>query len=488
MDNKMTEDFASLGEMIATTQARQNSKYTKDDIQMYLENPTKYANNLRAVSDYYYTSNGIYKNIINTFANLPTLDHMILPSSKTLGKSQDKAYGTYYDKVNAYADSINIKLTTRGILRSVAKYGVYVGYERNESGQVYIQTLPVDFIRIKYKVGNDYQLEFNFKYFDKFFQKDDLDFAFSVYPKEFKKLYNRYKADRKSRTPEWQMLDIKNTICILPDDDNVLFIPTYSGVFESLLSNEEYKDLIKLGQQLEVTKLIVQKVPTDKEGNLTIPRDLVKVFHEELKKILPEGATGLTTPLEIHDVAFTNTSQAKEDLLSKAERGVFVSSGHSSSLYANDGGNIGLNMNVETVTANIYAVLEKIEDMFTKRFKNVVNTKNYDFKLKFFRTTNININDNFERMFKLLSIGGAIQPIFSILGYDLETYTTLLQMENDMGIKDMLTVPQSMHTTTTDASTSDKGAGKPQKQEKNLTDKGVQARNLDSNNKNKRNG
>lgn len=486
-ENKKTLDFASLGEMAISAKtgigSSTGSKYTKSDINTYLDNIPKYATNLRQASDYFYNSSGIYKNIINAFSNLATLDNIILPSSKTLQRSNDKSYQGYFDKVNSYADSINIKSTTRNILKSVAKYGAYIAYERNEGTDYYLQQLPMDYCRIKYRVGNDFQLEFNFKYFEKFFQKEDLDFAWMVYPKEFKSLYNKYKKDAKSRNPEWQMLDIKKTVCITADDDDVYFVPMYSGMFEAILNNEDYKDLIKIGQTLDISKLLVQKVPTDKDGNILMPKEGIQFFHNELKKILPEGANGVTTPLEISDVSFSNQNQSKQDLLDKAERNAFVNSGFSSSIFSDNGGNTGLQLNVEYVTSNVYATLEKIEDMFNRKFKNVANTKNYEFKIKFFRTTNININENFDRMYKLLSIGGAIQPLFSLMGFDADTYMTLLQVENDLGIKDLLQVPQSMHTQNgaSDTSTNpDKQVGNPKKSEKDVTDAGMKSRNADT--------
>jgi hypothetical protein len=476
-----TLDFASWGQLVTATKvvaSNASASYTKDTINTYLGNVTTYAQNLRAVSDYFYSSNGIYKNVIDSFANLATLDNIILPSATTIQKKSDKSYQGYFDKVNSYANSINIRITTRNILKSVAKYGVYVAYERNEGSDFYFQQLSPDYCRIKYKVGNDYQLEFNFKYFDKFFNQEDIDFAWFAYPPEFKKLYNAYKSDTKSKNPEWQMLDIKKTVCVIPNDDTVDFVPMFSGMFTSLLDNEEMKSLIQLGEKLDTIKLLVQKVPTDKDGGILMPKEAVQFFHNELKKIIPEGASGLTTPMDIKDVSFSNATQSKEELLAKAERSAWVNSGYSSAMYSDNGGHTGLQMNVEVVTSNIYAILERIEDMFSRRFKTVVNTKTYEFKLKFFRTTNVNIGDNFDRMFQLLTIGGAIMPLFSLVGIDAETYMTLMQVEQDLGVKDLLNVPQSMNTQSGDGNnptTNDKG-GNPVKKEKDLTDAGQKTR------------
>jgi hypothetical protein len=211
-----------------------------------------------------------------------------------------------------------------------------------------------------------------------------------------------------------------------------------------------------------------------------MPKEAVQFFHSELKKIIPEGASGLTTPMDIKDVSFSNATQSKEELLAKAERGAWVNSGYSSAMFSDNGGHTGLQMNVEVVTSNIYAVLERIEDMFCRRFKTVANTKTYEFKLKFFRTTNVNVGDNFDRMYQLLTIGGALLPLFSLVGIDAETYMTLLQVEQDLGVKDLLEVPQSMHTLNGgDTAQQDKG-GNPKKKEKDLTDAGAKSRDVDT--------
>jgi hypothetical protein len=470
--------FSAIGDLFtATKTVTTYQQYSKDDIRTYLSNPYRNSDKLRQLSDYFYYNNGIYKNVINAFSSLPTLSTMILPSVKTLGKVEDKAYGTYYDKVNNYIDSIDLKATTRNILSSVARYGGYVGYERSSGNEYVIQTLPIDYCRVKYKIGHDYVVEFNFKYFDKFFNKEDIETAWTIYPPEFKKLWNKYKGDKVSRAPEWQMLDVKKTYCILANEDEAFFIPMFCNMYLALLNNEEYQEIIKLGQQIDITKLIVQKIPTDKDGNITMPKELVEILHQSLKEILPEFANGLTTPLEIHDVPFSNQIQTKEELLSKAERGAFVSSGWSSALFADNSGHAGLQMNVEIVTASIYAILEKIESMFSRKFKNVVNSKNYDFKLHFYRTTNVNIKENFERLMKLVEIGGAITPVFSILGFDSDVYTTLLQIENNLGVKDNLQTPQSMHTQTVASGDS----GRPPKDEKDLGDSGATTRDTGSN-------
>jgi hypothetical protein len=482
LDNEVLKsrrlDYSALENLYTATVSRTTTKYTEDDIDTYIASPSRYHAKLREVSDYFYNTNGIYKNVITAFANLPTLDYMVIPSTSTLGKMQDKAYSNYYAKVSDYVDSINMKMTVRRILTNVARYGAFVGYERSNGKEFFIQTLPLDYCRIKYLVGNDFQIEFNFKYFDKFFNQEDLDTAWAVYPPEFKKLYNRYKGDAKSRNPEWQMIDINKTVVILANADEPFFIPAFSTMFQEIVKEESYKDLYLLDKTLSTSKLLVQKIPVDKDGNIPVPNEQVKLAHKAMINVLPEGVNGLTTAFDITDVSFRNQNQEKEDLLSKAERGVFVSSGYSSNIFA-ESGNIGLNINIEVITANIYSVLEKIEDCFNRKFTHIVNSKNYEFKLQFFRTTNINIEQAFERHFKLLNLGGLITPLISLSGMTIESYTTLLQIEQVLGIKSML--QPVLNSNQLGGQIGDTKAGRPETPDTQKTDKGIDTKDKENN-------
>lgn len=479
--SKSKMEFASMASVKEATSTTRITQVTRDNINTYLSDPSKYAKELRAVSNLFYMSNGIYKQIVNAFKNLATLDYVVTPSTATLKKVTDKAYEDYYIKVKDYLDDVNVKRLTRNILTSVARYGAYIGYERIEKGQVIYQTLPLDYCRIKHRVGNEFQIQFNFKYFDNFYDKENLDYVWSAYPKEFKVLYNKYKKDNKTTEPEWQDLDIKRTICIPVDDDDLDFLPMFVGMFEPILSNEEYKDMIKDGEKLSIIKMIVQKVLVDKDNHVAMSKGEVEALHKMLEAVLPEGAIGITTPLAISEVPFKNPSNEKEDLLSKSERNVFVSSGMSSSLFAESGGHAGLKMNLEIITANIFGILEKIEDSLNKKIKQIVKTRTYTFKIKFFRITNVNIEETFSRLFQLVSIGGAMSPLYSCIGFDEDMYNSMLFMENENKIKDLLVPPQSMNTMS-GSSADEKESGRPQEKEENLSDEGQKQRDLDANN------
>jgi hypothetical protein len=475
-------NFSSADTLFTNTRTTNatTTTYTQDDIDSYLNAPYSYPDKLRLVSDYFYYKNGIYKNIINSFANFATLDNVVVPTKSTLEKSADKAYNTYYDKITTYTESINIKVQTRKMLRSIGRYGGYVGYERTNGQSTYIQTLPIDYCRGKYQVGYEWQVEFNFKFFDNFYQQEDLDLAWLVYPPEFQKLYNAYKSDTVSLNPEWQMIDIKKTWCILFDDDEPFFIPPFCSVFNSILSTENYEALAKIGEELDATKIITQKIPTDsKSGKVLVPNDQVKVFHKFLKSITPEGASSITSPFEINSVSLTNQNREKQNLLQQSLDGVFMDAGMSKAMFADNGGNSALSANIEISSANIYAMLEKIEALINSKFNYVASTKNYTFQVHFSRTTNLNIKDNFDKAYQMVAIGGSLSLLYSICGISPDAYDTLLQIENMNGMKNNLTVPPNMNTQSTDPNST---GGRPTVDDTKLSDSGAKSKNNDDNN------
>lgn len=480
-DTKM--NFSSLDKLFTNSKSTSTNtitSYTQDSIDTYLNSPYSYSDKLRLISDYFYYKNGVYKNLINSFANFPTLDNIIVPTKSTLEKSTDKAYNTYLDKVNSYVDSISIKTITRKILKSIARYGGYVGYERTNGSQTYIQTLPLDYCRIKYQVGYEMQIEFNFKYFDNFYQQEDLDLAWQVFPPEFQKLYNAYQKDNKSQEPQWQMIDIKKTWCVLYDDDEPFFIPPFCSVFNSILSNENFEVLAKIGEELDTTKIITQKVPTDtKTGKVLIPKDQVQVFHKFLTSITPEGASAITSPFDINSVSLTDQNRQKQNLLEQSLNNIFIDSGMTKALFADNGGNSALSANIEVSSANIYAILEKIEQLINAKFNYVASSKNYTFKLHFFRTTNLNIKDNFDRAVSLLNLGGSLSVVYSLSGIPPEAYDTLLQVENQNGMKNNLQVPPNANTQSTDPNNT---GGRPTVSDTQLTDSGAKSKNNGDNN------
>lgn len=470
-------EFSSLDSLFTGSKSISTStaSYTQDSIDTYLNAPYTYSDKLRLVSDYFYYKNGIYKNIINSFANFATLDNIIVPTKSTLQKSADKAYNTYLDKINVYADSINIKTITRKILRSIARYGGFVGYERTNGQSTYIQTLPIDYCRVKYQIGYEWQVEFNFKYFDNFYQQEDLDLAWMVFPPEFQKLYNTYRSDTVSLNPQWQMIDIKKTWCVLFDDDEPFFIPPFCSVFNSILGNENFEALAKVGETLDATKIITQKIPTDtKTGKVLVPKDQVKVFNNFLKSITPEGASSITSPFDIDCVSLTDQNRQKQNMLQQSLDGIFVDSGLSKAMFADNGGNSALSANIEISSANIYAMLEKIEALINCKFNYIASSKNYTFQIYFSRTTNLNSKENFDKAVAVLNLGGSLSMVYSLCGISPDAYDTLLQIENMNGMKDNLKVPPNANTQSTDPSAI---AGAKKKEDTKLSDSGAKSKN-----------
>ena len=142
------------------------------------------------MSNFFYSTNGIYSRICNYFAFLYRYDWYIVPETyQEKGLKTDKIIEEFYRILN-YFDRSNIKKLCGDIALEVIRNGAYYGYVIEDSEQLYLQQLPTRYCRSRYFVKNRPAIEFNMKYFDETFS--DVGYRLKVldlFPKEFKKGY-----------------------------------------------------------------------------------------------------------------------------------------------------------------------------------------------------------------------------------------------------------------------------------------------------------
>lgn len=97
-------------------------------------------------------------------------------------------------KASALLDQCDLKRTFARIALKVVRNGCYYGYRIEQKGASYIQELPINYCRSRFKLNNDHIVEFNVKYFDDNFK--DIEYRIRVlkmFPKEFQQAYIKYK-------------------------------------------------------------------------------------------------------------------------------------------------------------------------------------------------------------------------------------------------------------------------------------------------------
>ena len=212
------------------------------------------------------------------------------------------------------------------------------------------------------------------KYFDTFKDPAYRIKVLKMFPEEFAKGYVLYKegklaAEGYDGEQGWYLLDPNNTVKFnFYNNDMPLFV----NCVPYLLDLDAAQDLDRRKQMQKLLKIIVQKLPLDKNGDLIFDVDEAKDIHNNAVEMLSRaiGVDVLTTFADIEsvDMSDKNTATSVDDL-EKVERTVFNSLGISRNLFNTDG-NMALDKSIsndESTMRNFLLQLSIFFDKITKK-------------------------------------------------------------------------------------------------------------------------
>ena len=140
----------------------------------------------------------------------------------------------------------------------------------------------------------------------------------------------------------------------------------------------------------KLLKILVQKLPLDKNGDLIFDIDEAKDIHANAVEMLKRaiGVDVLTTfaDIEAIDMSDANTTTSKDDL-EKVERTVFNNFGVSKNLFNTDT-NLALEKSILNDEATVRNLLLQFEMFFNRMIKRAgADKKKYNFRLYMLETT-----------------------------------------------------------------------------------------------------
>ena len=315
----------------------------------------------------------------------------------------DKIVAEFY-KTLTYLDNSNIKLVSNDIARAAIVNGVYYGYFVETPTKLIVQELPPKYCRSRYNIAGRPAVEFNMKFFDDKFS--DTAYRIKVlklFPKEFQEGYVKYKQNKlendDSKNSSWYLLDPEFAVKL---SANEFDIPMFVNAIPAIIDLNMAQDLDRRKQLQKLLKIIVQKLPMDKNGDLIFDVDEAKDIHSNAVEMLSNaiGVDVLTTFADVDsiDTSDKNSSTTVDDL-EKVERTVYNAFGASHNLFNADG-NLALNNSILTDEAFMKPFklqLETIFDAFTQRRSK--NKKKYVFRLYMLETTQYNYKE-LSKMYK----------------------------------------------------------------------------------------
>ena len=361
---------------------------------------------LREISNYFYTTNGIYSRICDYYANLYRYDWYTVPEILDDTVKEEKVLKDF-NMILSYLDNSHIKKVCGEIALEVIKNGAYYGYKVPCNDRLVLQQLPVSFCRSRFSKGDDPVVEFNMKFFDQNFKDVNQRLrVLKMFPEEFQKGYVLYKSGKLTKESQydregsWYTLEPGSAIKF---SLNNLDIPVFVNAIPALIDLDEAQDIDRRKQMQQLQKIIVQKLPLDKNGDLIFDVDEARDIHNNAVEML-EHAIGTDVLTTFADITVENVGEANQnatnDVLERMERAAYNAFGTSRNLFNTDG-NLSLEKSILDDESAIRKLLFQLQVFFDNvcQSKATGNKRKYNFRLYMLETTQYNYKE-ISKMYK----------------------------------------------------------------------------------------
>lgn len=360
---------------------------------------------MRDASNFFYRISGIYSRLCRYMAYLYRYDWMITPYIEGDNMKNGEKALSEFNKALLFFDNSELKRLFGEIALKVLRNGCYYGYLIPSEKRMSIQELPVKYCRTRYSVNGRPAIEFNMKFFDDYYRDTVQRMKIlNLFPAEFKKGYSLYKQgklvpDFQGDTSGWYLLDPSLTVKFNVNGED---FPALISVIPAIIDLDEAQELDRKKMAQQLLKIIIQKMPMDKNGDLVFDVDEAKELHNNAVQMLGKaiGIDVLTTfaDVEVADMADKSTTTTTDEL-EKVERTVYNAFGVSNNLFNTDG-NISLEksiLNDEGAVRTLLLQFGVFFDRLTQAFG--ANKKKYNFRLYMLETTQYNYKD-LSKMYK----------------------------------------------------------------------------------------
>lgn len=379
---------------------------------------------IREISNYFYNTNGIYSKVCDYFAYLYRYDWYITPEIRDESeKSFEKAL-IDFNNILGYLDNSHVKKVCGDIASEVVKNGAYYGYISPSRDGLVLQQLPINYCRTRFNIGDMPVIEFDMRFFDENFR--DVNYRMKIlrmFPKEFQKGYVLYKQGKLEPDTEYYPLGRRSSHLVntntqlnwrpgywytLEPGSAVKFCfnngdqPLFINAIPAILDLDAAQDLDRRKQMQQLLKIVIQKLPLDKNGDLIFDVDEARDIHNNAVEMLQHaiGVDVLTTfaDVQVEDMADSNTTTTSDDL-ERVERTVYNSLGVSKNLFNTDS-NLSLEKSILQDESTMRVLLLQFNSFFDKITQQLgSNKKKYNYRFYMLETTQYNYQ-NLAKMYK----------------------------------------------------------------------------------------
>ena len=402
---------------------------------------------LRMLSDYFYRICGEYRNNIDYLASLPLYDTVVIPLIKS-DKLADKTVLKTFEDACAFIEKLDVPNTFTHITKQWIKRGVYYGILRTDGIDVVVQELPLDYCRTRFKDFNNLNvLEFNLNYFEHITDEELRKQLISTFPPTIQKAWTLWRAHRLA--DPWVIIPaLEGGVCFtFIDDPTPLLVGSIPALkaLDDALKREEKRD------ENELRKLLIQRMPIDKDGELVFQLEEVADIHESVADMLQDIDTVdvLTTfgDTDLENLQETSAATQSSDRIAKYKDNAYDALGRSSMLF-NATNSASLAYSIKKDESLMISYLNQYETWIRYHLNNRFAHNGLQFDFEILPTTVFNRTDIQSAYFRGAQYGYSKMFAGVALGIKQRDQLSLMSFENDYLQMSAKMVPlQSSYTT-----------------------------------------
>lgn len=457
-----TNETAFGGEWSTRRRSTQLKGYTLEEIEDII-NSSSLSEQQRLSENYFY-KDGIYRRIIIYYATLLKYTGILIPRVSAKQKLAVQANEKrYYNALN-FIDKMDLKnLFTNCSLKALVNgsyYGIIVALDKNTFT---IMDLPSGYCCSRYKdfKGNDI-IEFDLSYFSSIYDENERNKALSIYPKEVKREYNKYKKGK--RSSKWYYFPTDISVCFPLFDGRPLFL----NVIPASIRYDESVEIERERELDEIKKIIVQKVPHNSSNEFLLEPPEVEELHAGAVGMMKnnKNVSILTTYADVDSISSNTASEVNHNNLEKMIQHVYNESGVSGQLFASSS-----NSSLEISLQNDLSLMMYLGNKYSLFISNLLNKEfansNISFRYEILPISYYNSDKYVDTSLKMANSGYSFILPTLALGFSQSDLSNLKDLENDvLKLGEKLIPLTTSYTQSSEVNSKESGAPKKEEQEK----------------------
>ena len=466
---------------LSKTESRTFQTYSRETLRTYMKSPKSYESQLRNLSRYLYRLCYEYRRICLHYATMICGDAFnIIPlDDPTQEMTPEERTNTWYEtmirwqRMDFASELVKLLLVA---WREDSVYAYVYDDSDQEGGTCFYQILDGDYCRVSSVEAGVFRFAFDFSYFRSH------EAYLEYWDSEFK---SKYEAYQKDSTLRWQELEPERQVCFkVNSDDPTMDYPSFSSLFEAIISNIDLQALKTAKDELSAYKLLVARLKpisgSDEPDDFEVDPDTALKYYNKFVAALPECVNACLSPVPIEPIEFKDLNNTDDtDMISNSISNIFKHIG-------------GVILNSDKSGTTIYeaqiiadmeiaqsTLLPQVQRYLNLYFNYTIGTGHGYFKYidgvcpYTRRQKRKELVESAQNGFSRMSIG-------ILDGNTALEQISMLKLEKDLGLVDLMSNPLSTSYTqsgsTPESGTDPIKGGAPEKDTDDLTDKGSKSR------------